>query len=389
MAKLSYLTADGSKKTFNQKQLMALVKGKQVAVENGDHRMSQNAVMEDLANSIHVSFSSIKHWVNGHNAPGSLDIVRQIASYFNVKTEQLLLPVQIEKEDYAPLDDLEYIDFHPTMCYIREHLIINAAEAEKWASDQVKDIMLDRLAEIGREALLESNRLWELQITADGQTLHFLKGVGLDELKQVIMLLYSAKDIDLYMDYDFSFPFEMAEYLDTLEREEMKGIFYSMYHAADGDTSLGPLLAYGEKNGNFHSGAIIELKQTEEIPAEAVWDSVHSDIFCDTDQLEGFEEMDQAAISKICHALTDSFDTEESSPVCEDETGITYYLDNPKLRGRGDVEKYIALVGELIRITNDQIYHPSVFVEVGPSGPRTMHIDFDHQGNATVWIAQV
>ena len=48
MAKLTYLTADGSKKTFNQKQLMALVKGKQVAGENGDHRMSQNAVMERL-----------------------------------------------------------------------------------------------------------------------------------------------------------------------------------------------------------------------------------------------------------------------------------------------------------------------------------------------------
>lgn len=87
MAKLTYLTADGSEKTFNQKQLMALVKGKQTSDENGDHRVSQNAVMEDLASNIHVSFSSIKHWVNGHNSPGSLEIVSQIASYFNVKTE--------------------------------------------------------------------------------------------------------------------------------------------------------------------------------------------------------------------------------------------------------------------------------------------------------------
>ena len=330
---------------------------------------------------------SIKHWVNGHNSPGSLEIVSQIASYFNVKTEQLLMPVQIESEEYNSLEELRY--YGSTMCYIREHLIIKAAEAEKWAAEQVRYIMLDRLGEIGRAALLDSNRLWELQITVDGQTLHFQKGVGLDELKQVIMLLHSAKDIDLYMDYDFSYPFEMAEYLDTLEREEMKGIFYSMYHVADGNTSLGPLLAYGERNGSFYSGSIIELKQTEDTPAETVWDSVHSDIFCDTDQLEGFEEMDQAAISKICHALTDSFDTEDYSPVLEDETGIEYFLNNPVLRGDNDVKRYIALVGELVRLTDDQIYRPSVFVEVGPSGPRTMQIDFDRQGNATVWIAQV
>ena len=46
--------------------------------------------MMELADSIHVSFSAVKHWYNGHNAPGNMGIVSQIAAYFGIAPDQLL-----------------------------------------------------------------------------------------------------------------------------------------------------------------------------------------------------------------------------------------------------------------------------------------------------------
>lgn len=389
MAKQTYILPNGCTKTFDGTQFRALVKRRQQPEQNGDHRISQNAVMEDLADSVHVSFSAIKHWFNGHNAPGSPEIVGQIADYFGVEVEQLLMTPQDGGVERAPTADMNGRIPTNMVYYIKERLTLRTAEVEEWVAACVKDILRNRLAQIGTNALLGSNRLWKMQVTTDGHTFRFLKGIGLEELKQIIPLIGTAEYLELYMDYDFYDAFELTEYLDTLEQGEMKGIFYTMYHTADSNPILGPLLAYGEKDGVFYSGKEIERKSAAEIPADTVWESVYTDIFCEPDQMEGVEKMDLTAISRICHALTDAFDTEESSPVYEDEKGLSYWLNNPTLRGTEDVKKYIALVGELVRLTGDQIDHPSAFTEVGPNGPRTMYIDFDRQGNATVRIAQV
>ncbi len=395
MTKQTYTLTNGRTKTFDKVRFQALVKRKQQPEQNGDHRISQNAVMEALADSIHVSFSAIKHWFNGNNAPGSLEIVGQIANYFGVETDWLLMTPQdgtAERKPAAERDDCIPINAIPSIPpsltdYITERLTICASEVEEWTVAGVKDIVRNRLAQLRSQVLLGYKRPWEIQITANGHTFRFLERVGLEELEKTIQLIDIADDLDLYMGYEFPDVFELAEYLDTLEREEMKGIFYAMYH--DCDTTLGPLLAYGEKDGIFYSGKEIERKPVSEIPEDTVWGSVYFDIYCEPDQMEGFEQMDLAAIGRVCHALTDAFDTEESSPVYEDGKGLTYWLNDPMLRGAEDVKKYIAQVGELVRLTGDQIYRPSAFKEVGPNGPRTMQIEFDKQGNATVLIAQV
>lgn len=389
MAKQTYTLANGSTKTFDNTKFRDLVKCKQEPERNGDHRSSQNAAMMDLADCIHVSFSAVKHWLNGHNAPGSLEIVGQISNYFGVETDRLLMTPQkdgtVEKMPAAEVN----IPIHTSVTdCIKERLTIRTSEAEEWAVREIKDIVRYRLAQIGTQALLGSNRLWKIQIAAGSRSLRFLEGIGLDELKEVIQLIDAADDLDLYMDFDCRDAFELAEYLDTLEQEEMKGIFYAMYHTVDCNPTLGPLLAYGEKGGIFYSGKEIERKAVPEISVDAVWESVYTDIYCEPDQMEGFEQMDLAAVSRVCHALTEAFDTEESSPVYEDEEGFAYWLNNPTLRGVEDVKRYIALVGELVRLTGNQIDHPSVFTEVGPNGPRTMQIEFDKQGNATILIAQ-
>lgn len=90
MAKLTYISQDGTEKTFDVERFKALIKRKQEPQGTEDRKKSQNAIMMELAESIHVSFSTIKHWYNGHNAPGDLEIISKIAEYFCTDTEKLL-----------------------------------------------------------------------------------------------------------------------------------------------------------------------------------------------------------------------------------------------------------------------------------------------------------
>lgn len=88
MAKKTYLMQDGTTKTFDTARFRALMRCKWESPGTG--RKSQNTAMMELADSIHVSFSAVKHWYNGHNAPGNMGIVSQIAAYFGIAPDQLL-----------------------------------------------------------------------------------------------------------------------------------------------------------------------------------------------------------------------------------------------------------------------------------------------------------
>lgn len=389
MARQTYITKNGAEKTFDVGQFRTLIRYRQEVQNTEERRKSLNEIMMDLADSVHASFSAVKHWYSGHNGPGSIEMISQIADYLGVETEKLLAdPEDAVKRVFKNVETV-YCHCTSVVYYIKERLVLHAAEAEDWAIDSIKDIVRGRLAQLGANTLLSSSRLWQLQITADGQTLCFPKGVDLNELKQVMNLVNSAEDIDLYMNYDYHGAFELAEYLDTLEPMEMKGIFYTMYHTVDCDPSLGPLLAYGEKAGVFHTGKEIERKAVEEIPADAAWEADISDVIFDSEDMEEFKTMDADAISRVCHALTAAFDPEGAEPIIEDEKGIYFCLNNTVLRSAEDIRKYCTLVGELVRLTDDLLDRPCSFTEVGPSGPRTMQIDFDKNGTPTILIAQV
>lgn len=81
--KLRYTLPDGTTAVFSptKMQLVLLHSGK---------KRSQTRQLQDAADAIGVSFSAMKHWLMGHNAPSDLDKVRDLAQALHVEMNDLL-----------------------------------------------------------------------------------------------------------------------------------------------------------------------------------------------------------------------------------------------------------------------------------------------------------
>lgn len=81
--KLRYTFPDGTTAVFSptKMQLVLLRSGK---------KRSQTRQLQDAADAIGVSFSAMKHWLMGHNAPSDLDKVRDLAQALHVEMNDLL-----------------------------------------------------------------------------------------------------------------------------------------------------------------------------------------------------------------------------------------------------------------------------------------------------------
>lgn len=81
--KLRYTLPDGTTAVFSptKMQLVLLRSGK---------KRSQTRKLQDAADAIGVSFSAMKHWLMGHNAPSDLDKVCDLAQALHVEMNDLL-----------------------------------------------------------------------------------------------------------------------------------------------------------------------------------------------------------------------------------------------------------------------------------------------------------
>lgn len=81
--KLRYTLPDGTTAVFSptKMQLVLLRSGK---------KRSQTRQLQDAADAIGVSFSAMKHWLMGHNAPSDLDKVGDLAQALHVEMNDLL-----------------------------------------------------------------------------------------------------------------------------------------------------------------------------------------------------------------------------------------------------------------------------------------------------------
>lgn len=81
--KLRYTLPDGTTAVFSptKMQLVLLRSGK---------KRSQTRQLQAAADAIGVSFSAMKHWLMGHNAPSDLDKVRNLAQALHVEMNDLL-----------------------------------------------------------------------------------------------------------------------------------------------------------------------------------------------------------------------------------------------------------------------------------------------------------
>lgn len=109
MARQTYITKNGAEKTFDVGQFRTLIRYRQEVQNTEDRRKSLNEIMMDLADSVHTSFSAVKHWYNGHNGPGSIEMISQIADYLGVETEKLLAdPEDAVKQVFKNVETVYY-----------------------------------------------------------------------------------------------------------------------------------------------------------------------------------------------------------------------------------------------------------------------------------------
>lgn len=85
---------------FNSSNLKNAIRNKKLQLEQSGEKFSLQSVQEDLAERTGISFSAIKHWCAGHNAPSDLDKVRDLAAALDVDVDYLLEYEEEDSTDY-------------------------------------------------------------------------------------------------------------------------------------------------------------------------------------------------------------------------------------------------------------------------------------------------
>lgn len=96
---------DGRTVWFSSSKLKAALRRKKEFLDRSGEKCSQYAIMEDIAEKTGISFSAIKHWCAGHNAPSDPDKVRDLAEALDVQMEDLL---EFKKEENLDMTAYEF-----------------------------------------------------------------------------------------------------------------------------------------------------------------------------------------------------------------------------------------------------------------------------------------
>lgn len=115
--RIQYTLPDSTRAYFSRYNLKAAIHRAMVSHEP---KISQQIFLEDMADATGNSFSAIKHWLAGHNAPSDLEKLRDIADYLKVELTDLL---ETEKENKAmtnTVTPIKAIDFSETKNVVRD-----------------------------------------------------------------------------------------------------------------------------------------------------------------------------------------------------------------------------------------------------------------------------
>ena len=114
--KNKYTLPDGTLATFSRSKMSNIVFQ---AANAKDKKISKQAFLEELADRTGNSFSAIKHWMSGHNAPSDLEKLQLVADYLKVELSDLLDTEEetIMTETTMPI---KAVDFSTTKNTIRD-----------------------------------------------------------------------------------------------------------------------------------------------------------------------------------------------------------------------------------------------------------------------------
>ena len=166
---------------------------------------------------------------------------------------------------------------------IKEHLRLSR-ESTDWVipAYEVISIMRGSLSALAALELLGEAKLYSLHVNADGKR-YDVEGSCIDQSFQTALrAMEVARDLDVVVDYSYNWrcgwsmyeivgPFNLMEYMENPEGNDLTGIFYSMWNIADCADGPGMLVAYGENNGKSYNGTV-EPSMVTEVPA-GCWDN--------------------------------------------------------------------------------------------------------------------
>lgn len=274
---------------------------------------------------------------------------------------------------------------------IMEHLTVKEHCKE---AESIKGVMQWQIALVGMLSLLDAARFFHIKLTADGETTEYSKDMTALDLKTIIGKMEYAKDVDLFFDYSFTWrvsydalnvgPFAMCDYLNSLSEEERDGAFYCMYNYADSDADdAGIVAAYGKKNGTDYHG-VLPYHEIEDLPNDGRWLTPLTALQYETESLDG---IDIAQIEQVFQTIEASFDGAKAVYHTKGKY-VSIWLDCIELRSSDELKRFAALVGKLVRLTDDHIGCMPNFYDAAAIDPRLLWMHFDHDGNATFSIAE-
>ena len=145
MKKRVFILDDGTKAYFSRQKLKKIIFAKTMNL-GSDKVLSQQAVLEDIAENIGVSYSSLKHWIAGHNAPSDMDKIKDMAAALEVDVENLFDKEEENEEmvkENAVNNNEIYVDYNGMKAAVRNIYKNISCFIEKYRMNRQADLDSD------------------------------------------------------------------------------------------------------------------------------------------------------------------------------------------------------------------------------------------------------
>ena len=94
-ARMQYTLSTGETVAFSSEKLKKVLFQKKLEADSTGKKFNQQSYLMDISEATGISFSSLKHWLQGHNSPSDLEKVKDLANILGVDMLELL---ETEKE---------------------------------------------------------------------------------------------------------------------------------------------------------------------------------------------------------------------------------------------------------------------------------------------------
>ena len=272
---------------------------------------------------------------------------------------------------------------------VKEHLVIGDIENHF----ETANIALSQLCLLGTWMLQDQACFDKLTVIADGEEFHFTGNTMTEDYHKAIRGLRSGASVEIISSYHYSHsaysmdpgPFPMVEHLQEIaqnEPGELKGMFYSVYHNADCDSSAGALIAFGEKNGRVYTGEV-PFETVSGIP-DGDWYTPLTAVCYDTDDTE---DKDIPAIMDVCRQLCNFSCADELN--CSDNGSISFYLNNFQIETDAQLKSFMHLYAKLISLTDGECCLIGELADISSPDVKMLHFDVEADGTFTLEMAAI